>query len=124
MLVIKTVLTEGGLFIGSLVSEAWANRLFCLFSTHLTFCMWLVFLGWILRRLLPISSCWSSTNSPSLSCLLDATLIPKAFLAEESSTDKPWAVPPEGQLRLELEYQRLHNQVPPRPLRCRGDYDY
>ncbi|CAM9314633.1 unnamed protein product, partial [Ectocarpus fasciculatus] len=34
----------------------------------------------------------------------------KAFLAEESSLTKPWIVPPEGQLRLELEYQRLHNQ--------------
>eukprot|EP00903_Cladosiphon_okamuranus_P020889 g19182.t1 len=34
----------------------------------------------------------------------------KAFLAEESSVNKPWLVPPEGQLRLELEYQRLHNQ--------------
>eukprot|EP00752_Nemacystus_decipiens_P013634 g12087.t1 len=34
----------------------------------------------------------------------------KAFLAEESSISKPWMVPPEGHLRLELEYQRLHNQ--------------
>ncbi|CAM9877744.1 unnamed protein product [Scytosiphon promiscuus] len=34
----------------------------------------------------------------------------RAFLAERSCQDKPWMVPPEGQLRLELEYQRLHNQ--------------
>ncbi|CAN0284943.1 unnamed protein product [Ectocarpus sp. 6 AP-2014] len=34
----------------------------------------------------------------------------KAFLAEESNRTKPWIVPPEGQLRLEFEYQRLHNQ--------------